>query len=140
MAARRRAELGASEFVDYGGCKSRVRCGRERQKALFRRIPDVEATHKLSQLCRVDAAAAGELFQQGVGVGDARATGSDLGANDRLNRLREHLPIRLEVSTKRVLREEDLTKATLQIVQGEQRVPEGDPNIALRCRVGEIAL
>jgi hypothetical protein len=87
-----------------------------------------------------DAAAAGELFQQGVGVGDARATGGDLGAHDRLDRLREHLPIRLEVSTKRVLREEDLTKATLQIVQGEQRVPEGDPNIALRCRVGEIAL
>jgi hypothetical protein len=48
--------------------------------------------------------------------GDARATGDDLSADDRLNRLREHLPIRHEVGSEHVLRDEDLAEPALQII------------------------
>jgi hypothetical protein len=88
---------------------------RVRRRA-FASSPDVKTGHEFSQLGRAYSATAGQVPQQGVRVGDARATGDDLSADDRLNRLREHLPIRLEVGSEHVLHDEDLSEPALQII------------------------
>ncbi|CAH0258498.1 hypothetical protein SRABI03_03388 [Microbacterium foliorum] len=83
---------------------------------------------------------AGQLLEQGVGVGDRRATGDDLGADDGLDRLGEDLPVHVEVGEQDIARQRDRVQPAAQVVDREQRVSEGHTDVALGGRVREVAL
>ena len=102
--------------------------------------PDVKPVDKRPQLIGTDALPAGELFQHRVRVGDRAAARGDLGADHGLNRFAEHLPVRVEVTSKRGRVDRDLAETFQDVVEREQRVPEGDADVALCRRVGEVAL
>ncbi|OLT54559.1 hypothetical protein BJF88_08565 [Cellulosimicrobium sp. CUA-896] len=120
--------------------EARVGRGGEVGEALGDVVGQAEAGDELPQPHSVDPLPARELLEALVRVlhaGHARHGG---GAHRGLDGLAEHLPVLVEVGRHEVGVRGEGGEAAAHVVDREQRVAERGADVALRRRVGEVAL